>query len=173
MSFPGPRDWNLVVAGLNEAGEPDFAVGAPPEAVVDQPGIVQGAWYWRADNGHSRERPGAVPNTSDIAGPNGSTFGVVRFAANSAGKARPAKLDVSSTPMGAETGHEEDPAMHATDTVDYEVVLSGKIDLELPSGKVRTLVPGDLLVMAGVPHAWKNRYDEDCIFLAVTIGYNA
>lgn len=47
--------------------------------------------------------------------------------------------------------------MHATDSIDYEVVLSGKVDMELPGGKVRTLKPGDLLVMGGVPHAWKNR----------------
>ena len=72
-----------------------------------------------------------------------------------------------------DAGQDGAAAMHASDTIDYNIVLSGKIDLELPSGKVHTLVPGDLLVMAGVPHAWKNRYDEDCIFLAVTIGYNA
>ena len=46
------------------------------------------------------------------------------------------------------------------------------MDLELPGGKKRTLGPGDLLVMAGVPHAWKNPYDEDCVYIVVTIGYN-
>jgi mannose-6-phosphate isomerase-like protein (cupin superfamily) len=167
MTFPETRDWNLVVAKSNEAGEPDFFIGEKPGAVVDQPGIVEGAWYWRVDNGHSAETPGAVSTTTNNAGPNGSTFGIVRFAANSAGK-----LDVASTGQTA-TGHQGDAAMHASDTIDYEVVLSGKIDLELPGGKVQTLVPGDLLVLAGVPHAWKNPYDEDCVFLAVTVGYNA
>ena len=47
------------------------------------------------------------------------------------------------------TGDDGDPAMHASDTIDYEVVISGKVDLELPGGKKRTLGPGDLLVMAG------------------------
>jgi quercetin dioxygenase-like cupin family protein len=166
MVFPNPKDWNLVVAKLDEAGEPDFFIGERPEAVLDQPGVVEGAWYWRADEGSSKDAPGTVPETLDIAGPNGSTFGVVRFPANSAGK-----LDASTTGVDAHTGQESDAAMHATNTNDYEVVLSGKIDLELPGGKVHTLVPGDLLVMAGVPHAWKNRYDEDCVFLAVTVGY--
>lgn len=169
MTFPKPQDWNLVVAKNNEAGEPDFFVGAKPEAVVDQPGVVTGATYWRVDDGHSKETPGGVSVSSSNAGPNGSTFGVVRFAANSAGK-----MDVSTTGQkDAQTGHGGDAAMHATNTIDYEVILSGKIDLELPGGKVQTLVPGDLLVMAGVPHAWKNPYDEDCVYLAVTIGYNA
>src|ERR1041384_7030228 len=167
MTFPHPHDWNLVVAALNDAGEPDFSIGAKPEAVLDMPGVVAGAWYWRVDNGHSRETPGSVAKVFDLAGPNGSAFGVTRFAANSAGK-----LDVAEVGMDAETGHGGDAAMHASDTIDYEVVLSGKIDLELPGGKVHTLVPGDLLVMAGVPHAWKNPYDEDCLFVMVTVGYN-
>jgi quercetin dioxygenase-like cupin family protein len=166
MTFPHPHDWNLVVAAQNEAGEPDFSIGAKP-ATLDMPGVVAGGWYWRAENGHSRENPGAVAKVFDLAGPNGSAFGVTRFAANSAGK-----LDVAEVGMDAETGHGGDAAMHASDTIDYEVVLSGKIDLELPGGKVHTLVPGDLLVMAGVPHAWKNPYDEDCLFVMVTIGYN-
>jgi len=165
MTFPRPQDWNLVVAGANEAGEPDFFIGAKPEAVLDMPGIVEGAFYWRVDGGHSKDNPGALPKTMELAGPNGSTFGVTRFAANSAGK-----LDVAATGLDAETGHEGDAAMHASNTIDYEVVLSGKIDLELPGGKVHTLVPGDLLVMAGAPHAWKNRYDEDCLMLVVTLG---
>ena len=167
MTLPNPQDCNLVVARLNDAGEPDFFIGAKPEAVLDQPGLVQGAWYWRVDDGHSRETPGSVTKVFDLAGPNGSSFGVTRIAARSAGK-----LDVASSGLDAETGHGGDAAMHASDTIDYEVVLSGKIDLELPGGKVHTLVPGDLLVMAGVAHAWKNPYDEDCLFLMVTVGYN-
>jgi quercetin dioxygenase-like cupin family protein len=167
MSFPNPQDWNLVVAGLNEAGEPDFFVGAKPEAVVDQPGTVEGAIYWSVEGGHSKETPGAVAQRFGVAGPNGSNFGVVRFPAHSAGK-----MDAASTGVEAESGHGGDVSMHATDTVDYEIVLSGKVDLELPGGKVRTLVPGDLFVMAGVPHAWKNHYDEDCVYVLVTVGYN-
>jgi quercetin dioxygenase-like cupin family protein len=168
MSFPNPQDWNLVVAKMNEAGEPDFLVRTKPEAKAEQPGVVEGAWYWHVDNGHSKETPGAIPKTLALAGPNGSTLGVVRYAANSAGKG-----DVKSTGLEVESGQAGDAAMHSSDTIDYEVVLSGKLDLELPGGKVRTLVPGDLLVVAGVPHAWKNPYDEDCVFLAVTLGYNA
>jgi len=169
MPFPNPQDWNLVVARFNEAGEPDFLRGARPEAVNELPGVVEGAFYWRVDNGHSKESPGAVAKTMDLAGPNGSTVGVVRFLANSAGK-----LDMASAGGDdMEIGQDGDPAMHASDTIDYVVVLSGKLDSELPGGKVHTLVPGDLLVMAGVPHAWKNHYDEDCVFLTVTIGLNS
>jgi hypothetical protein len=37
---------------------------------------------------------------------------------------------------------------------------------------VQTVQAGDLPVMGGVPHAWKNRYDEDCLFVSVTIDFN-
>ena len=48
-----------------------------------------------------------------------------------------------------------DDGMHGHDTLDYEVVISGKIDLLLDSGEVRTLTPGTMLMMAGVNHAWE------------------
>lgn len=99
-------------------------------------------------------------------GPNGSAFGILCLAANSADN-----LDVSKSWEHAESGH-DDPAMHATDAIDYEIILSGKVDVELPGGKVRTLQPGDILVTGGVPHAWKNRYDEDCLYDAITVGFN-
>jgi hypothetical protein len=143
MSFPNPQDWNLVVAKQNEAGEPDFFSGAKPEAVDFQPGVVEGTWYWRVDTGHTKDTPGAVSKIMDHASSNGSTFGVVRFPANSAGK-----LVVAATERGPETGRGGDPAMHATGTIDYNAVLSGTLDLELPGAKVHTLVPGDLLVVA-------------------------
>jgi hypothetical protein len=43
-------------------------------------------------------------------------------------------------------------------------------DGELPGGQVRIPQPGSLLVMAGVPHAWKNHYDEDCFYMGVVVG---
>lgn len=167
MTFPDPRKFRLVVAGTTDSGETDFLeVGDP--ATIDVPDVAVGAFYWAIEGGHSRENIGRPPSTVQLAGPNGSTFGVNSFPARSAGKG----ISIEEIDPTFETGHGGDPAMHASDTVDYEVVLSGKVDLELPGGKKRTLVPGDLLVMAGVPHAWKNPYDEDCVYAVVTIGYN-
>lgn len=167
MTFPAPDKFNLVVAATNAAGEVDFLDVAPP-ATMDVPGAVNGAWYWEVSEGHSLTNFGRSPEELKIAGPNGSTFGVMCFPANSAGK-----LDVAASNASIKSDDVHgDPAMHATDSIDYEIVLSGKVDIELPGGKVRTLEPGDLLVMGGVPHAWKNHYDEDCTYIAVTIGFN-
>jgi mannose-6-phosphate isomerase-like protein (cupin superfamily) len=167
MSFPAPGKFNLVVAATNADGIVDF-LDVPGPATMEVPGAVSGAWFWEVSGGHSISNFGDTPEAVNIAKANGSTFGVTCFPARSAGK-----LDAAAANHNiASAGHNGDPAMHATESIDYEIVLSGKVDIELPGGKVRTLKPGDLLVMAGVPHAWKNHYDEDCVYIAITIGFN-
>ena len=51
------------------------------------------------------------------------------------------------------------PRNHRTDSIDYAVVLSGKIDMPLDDQMV-TLKAGDFLVQRGTVHNWVNRYDE-------------
>ena len=46
---------------------------------------------------------------------------------------------------------------HRTETVDYAIVLSGEIDLELENGEVVHLKPGDVVVQRGTLHTWVNR----------------
>ena len=46
--------------------------------------------------------------------------------------------------------------MHRTETVDYALLLSGECDLELDSGEVAHLKPGDVVVQRGTMHAWVN-----------------
>jgi mannose-6-phosphate isomerase-like protein (cupin superfamily) len=53
----------------------------------------------------------------------------------------------------------EDPGMHATDTIDFEVVLEGNMVLELDDGAEVTLHPGDTVVQNGTCHRWRNPGD--------------
>ena len=46
---------------------------------------------------------------------------------------------------------------HRTETVDYAILLSGEIDLELENGAVVHLKPGDVVVQRGTTHTWVNR----------------
>ncbi len=46
--------------------------------------------------------------------------------------------------------------MHRTETVDYIVVLSGEIDMDMDQSSV-TLRAGDVMVQRGTNHAWVNR----------------
>jgi mannose-6-phosphate isomerase-like protein (cupin superfamily) len=61
-----------------------------------------------------------------------------------------------------------DPGMHATDTIDFEVVLEGTVVLELDDGAEMTLHAGDTVVQNGTRHRWSNAGDEPAV-LAVFI----
>ena len=67
-------------------------------------------------------------------------------------------------------GHLEpdDPGMHTTATIDFEVVLSGTVTLELDDGAKMTFSPGDTVVQNGTRHRWTNPGTEPAV-LAVFI----
>ena len=54
------------------------------------------------------------------------------------------------------------PRNHRTDSIDYAVVISGSIDMELDDGVVVTLKAGDVLVQRGTIHNWVNNGAEPC-----------
>jgi len=54
------------------------------------------------------------------------------------------------------------PRNHRTDSIDYAIVMSGEIDMELDAGSVH-LKAGDVLVQRGTIHNWVNKGKEPCI----------
>ena len=64
----------------------------------------------------------------------------------------------------------EEPGMHRTATMDYEIVLEGTIGLELDDGAEVTLGPGDVVVQNGTRHRWHNRGDMIARVLAINVG---
>ena len=65
-----------------------------------------------------------------------------------------------------------DPGMHATDTIDFEVVLEGTVVLELDDGAEVTLRPGDTVVQNGTRHRWKNPGDTTARMAVFICGAN-
>jgi len=63
-----------------------------------------------------------------------------------------------------------DPGMHATDTIDFDVVLDGTVVLELDDGAEVTLTPGDTVVQNGTRHRWKNPFSEPCHLVVFLVG---
>ena len=51
------------------------------------------------------------------------------------------------------------PGMHATETVDYAIVLHGEIYAVMDDGEV-LLRQGDILIQRGTAHAWSNRSND-------------
>lgn len=62
---------------------------------------------------------------------------------------------------------------HRTDTIDYIVVMSGEIDMELEEGEEVHLKAGDVMVQRGTIHNWINRGTETCILAVVLIHANS
>jgi quercetin dioxygenase-like cupin family protein len=60
------------------------------------------------------------------------------------------------------------PRNHRTDSIDYGVVISGEVDMELDDSVVH-LKAGDVLVQRGTIHNWVNRGTEPCTIAFVLI----
>ena len=60
------------------------------------------------------------------------------------------------------------PRNHRTDSIDYAVVVSGEIDMELEDSVVH-LKAGDVLVQRGTIHNWVNRGTTPCVIAFVLI----
>jgi mannose-6-phosphate isomerase-like protein (cupin superfamily) len=64
----------------------------------------------------------------------------------------------------------EFPHMHTTNTIDFVVVLSGSLWLEVDDGKEVELSQGDSIIQNGTRHAWHNRSAIPCQIASATIG---
>jgi len=60
------------------------------------------------------------------------------------------------------------PRVHRTDSIDYAVVISGEIDMQLDDSEVH-LKAGDVLVQRGTIHNWVNRGDKPCVMAFVLV----
>ena len=62
------------------------------------------------------------------------------------------------------------PGMHVSDTVDYAVVISGHLQMELEDGTIVDLGPNDVIVQNGTRHRWVNVGDDAAVLLAISVG---
>lgn len=52
--------------------------------------------------------------------------------------------------------------MHRTNSIDYGIVLSGEIELELEDGHKRTVREGGIIIQRGTNHLWRNTSGDPC-----------
>ena len=60
------------------------------------------------------------------------------------------------------------PRNHRTDSIDYAIILSGEIDMEMDDTVVH-LNAGDVLVQRGTIHNWVNNGTEPCVIAFILI----
>ncbi len=169
-----------VITGHDETGKSVFSSVSEPKRNVDMGGASMSE-LWSTDD------PPAVPDAavdpeiamdSFVPGLGGSRFRVFRLdpVDPTADPPSPAEIEAQlatlreTVPGLGETLEADNPGMHTTDTIDYIVVLSGEVDLELDDGATVHLEPGDCVVQRGTRHAWRNTGAVPFVAAAVMIG---
>ena len=64
----------------------------------------------------------------------------------------------------------DDFGFHATDTVDFGLILSGELWIRLDDGLEIHLQEGDCIVNNGTRHCWRNKSSQDCVAVFFYIG---
>jgi quercetin dioxygenase-like cupin family protein len=97
------------------------------------------------------------------------------FPVNNSGDEDESARPVSTTPPEGtvfriiEYGPGVAPRNHRTNSIDYAVVISGEIDMELDDGVSVHLEAGDVIVQRGTIHNWVNKGAEPCVIAFVLI----
>ena len=141
MNTPRPSARRVVI-GLDTDGNSCIQIDGPVPKLSNSSDMIWRTATIPADNSGAEDA--AVPYAMEHLHDGGSNFMFVEF---------PPKMG---------------PYMHATDTLDYLVVLSGQIVMQLEAEEV-VLNPGDLIVDRGVIHAWRNDTDQPATMVSVTV----
>jgi quercetin dioxygenase-like cupin family protein len=136
-----------VVTGHDEHGRAIVTIDEMTKNIYSsRPGITASV-IWTTDqtpaDNSGAEDAGARKVGLTLAG--GSVFRVIEFAPGAA------------------------PRVHRTDSIDYAIVISGEIDMELDDGVKVHLKAGDVLVQRGTIHNWVNRGEAPCVMAFVLI----
>jgi quercetin dioxygenase-like cupin family protein len=167
-----------VVTGHDDNGKAVFASDEEVEPVTTA--LMPGTEFhrlWGGDEAPTYPSDGSLPeHTTYFPAVGGYRFGF--FTLPPSGTEPAADVDIVAELNGLNERlpgmlDHMDPAdvgMHTTDTVDFEVVLSGEVVLELDDGAEVTLKQGDTVVQNGTRHAWHNRGDVPVVIAVGIIG---
>jgi mannose-6-phosphate isomerase-like protein (cupin superfamily) len=174
------RSMNIrcVVTGQTASGTSVFVRDTPVEPI--KLAALPGFEFHRLCGGEAvpqlpTDGSAAVP-PSYFPATNGFRFGFFTIPANSEQPAAP--LDIFAAlaemqhklPGMVEVLEPANPGMHTTDTVDFDVVVSGECYLELDNGAEVLLKPGDCVIQNGTRHAWRNRSSQPCVIAVTLVG---
>jgi quercetin dioxygenase-like cupin family protein len=135
-----------VVTGHDQAGRAVVAIDEIAANVISRRPQHSSCVIWStgtfpSDNSDPRDGGAREVASTD---PNGSVFRLVEYGPGVA------------------------PRNHRTESVDYAVVMSGEIDMEIDGATVH-LRQGDVLVQRGTIHNWINRGAKPCLIAFVLI----
>ena len=165
----GHKEGSAVIASDEVVPELDLALGGgittvPLWGAVEAPAMP--------DDGSPTEQPKFCPP------PGGYHFSLfsVPPASEAAAFTPPDDLDAAAAEMEREVPgllelmEPDIPGMHRTHSVDFIVVLSGEVTMELGDGVSTVLQAGDTVVQNATRHRWLNHTEERAWLAAVVIG---
>ncbi len=164
-----------IVTGHNAQGRSNITFAGDATNVLDSPAWpgsrVTELWVTEeipVDNTGETDR-GARPIRHDP-GPGGTIFRVVEIPPESKTTIDTAAAfaDIGSTRVPTAEDSARHPSMHATDSVDYLVVISGEMHMLMEEGEI-LLQAGDCIVQRGTKHAWVNRSNAPCVMAAILV----
>ena len=165
-----------VVTGTNEAGKSYFVYDGATPGHLDL-GLARDDEIWVDDPANpdptaSRD-PASAAKFHLVPPAGGSRFRVFTLLPDSDLQDAPAEMAAALAAAADrfDTGgvmEPDNPGMHTTRTLDYGIILSGEIDLELDEGEVH-LTAGDVVVQRGTRHAFRNRSSEPCTIAFILI----
>lgn len=167
-----------VVTGFDSQGKSVFVSDGAPQRTVTTDSLpdLALAEMWATETTPELPLGAGDPTlsmTNFLPSPGGSRFRLCKFPGLSDrpfdAKAFRAEY-ARKAPGLAHSMEDEDVSMHTTDTIDYGIVMSGAITLELDDGATVDLKQGDCLVQNGTRHAWRNKSTEPCVMAFIMVG---
>jgi mannose-6-phosphate isomerase-like protein (cupin superfamily) len=167
-----------VVTGHDANGKAVFASDEAVDPVTV--GLIPGTEFhllWGADQAPTFPDDGSpTPQPTYFPPLGGYRFGF--FTVPPAQSSIPADLDIEAALAEIDAKlpgllgrmEPDNPGMHTTDTIDFEVVVSGEVVLELDDGAEKVLRPGDTVVQNGTRHRWANRGTEAAVVAVILLG---
>jgi quercetin dioxygenase-like cupin family protein len=154
-----------VVTGHAADGRAVFlSDGTPPNTVVTPTGIAVSEVLWldarpRTAADGQQDRVGAFDLEPPVGGASLRTITV---------PPPPEDAPEDERWISVQTEDPHRPGMHATDTLDFMVVLDGEIVLGLDDGEHR-LARGDCVVQRGNQHRWRVVGDRPCTYMVAML----
>jgi len=121
---------------------------------------------WGRDDTASFPDEGAQPPITDAFPP----IGGCRTSIISIAPGGTEEFNVMVSTALAKYAEPDEPGMHRTASLDFDIVLSGQVVLELDDGVEVVLTAGDVVVQNGTRHRWHNRGGEPAVYASVVLG---
>ena len=171
-----------VVTAVDAQGKSVFVEDAPVKPV--ESAMMAGlAFYevWGNSGPIAPPTPPVAEGTTFFPGPGETRFGLLTIAPTPRDAPPASEPDEQAMAAGFEeierllpglVDHMEPdaPGMHTTTTIDYDIVVSGTLTLELDDGAEVELPAGSTIVQNGTRHAWHNYGTEPAVLAYVLIG---